>query len=675
MHPSLTTPAVDRAQAGRASGQPPGRSGGFGEFFRYHGWLSPGVRLFRAIGFTAKASWVSLSFLLPLLMAMYFLVMASQEQVAFAESERAGIRYVRPLLALIQAAQERRRAASANDADAGQTQAQVQSAFDALQVRHQDSGPAMGVAQPFAAVARQHAALLQAPPAGTSDARFAAHTQYIDALLALLQAVANGSQLTLDPELQSFHLMNMAVLRGPVQTENTAKLVAMGALVLQDSLKGKELSTARRDLLLKGLALWDFIEADMENSYNTLLAADPGLKSRFDMDGSDNASEALRAATRSQLLGLVVEGDATAYLALGQTALQKQVGLGLQLLDQLDAQLQRRIEQLNQRLLSQLAAAGVGVALAIYLLMAFYKVMMGGLQEVGGHLREITRGNLTTAPRPWGRDEAAQLMTTLGEMQHSLRQVVSSVLAGSAQVDQASGEISAASLDLSQRTERTAASLEQTATNMAQIAATVRHTADTVADASAIVRDNAAVAARGGQVISQVVHTMNDIRTSSTRIGEIIGVIDGIAFQTNILALNAAVEAARAGEQGRGFAVVASEVRALAGRSAEAAREIKALIAASVDQVEVGNTVVADAGRTIGDIVGNADRIAGMMQAIATATQQQSSGVQQVGAAVRALDQSTQQNAALVEQTAAASGALSDQARRLAGDVGFFQLR
>jgi len=202
----------------------------------------------------------------------------------------------------------------------------------------------------------------------------------------------------------------------------------------------------------------------------------------------------------------------------------------------------------------------------------------------------------------------------------------------------------------------------------------VKHTAETVGDALAIVQGNAASARRGGEVVDEVVRTMDGIRQASRRIGEIIGVIDGIAFQTNILALNAAVEAARAGEQGRGFAVVASEVRALAGRSTTAAREIKTLISASLTEVENGNRIATEAGASMRDIVANAARMAGLMTEISHATSEQSAGVGLVGSAVQALDESTQQNAALVEQTAAASSALSDQARRLSAEVGFFRV-
>jgi methyl-accepting chemotaxis protein len=266
-------------------------------------------------------------------------------------------------------------------------------------------------------------------------------------------------------------------------------------------------------------------------------------------------------------------------------------------------------------------------------------------------------------------------MITLRDMEASLRVIVRNTLDSSGNVNTASEEIAAASQDLSRRTEASAAALEQTAATMTQISETVQRTSDTVAGAAGIVRANAESAKRGGEVISQVVSTMQGINASSAKIADIISVIDGIAFQTNILALNAAVEAARAGEQGRGFAVVASEVRSLAGRSAEAAKEIKRLISASIEQVERGTQVVGEAGKTIEDILGNAGRIDTLMTEIANATREQSLGMNQVGAAVHDLDQNTQQNAALVEETAAAATALSDQAARLAQEVSFFKLK
>lgn len=650
--------------------QGPGSGSGFGEFFRYHGWLSPGVRLFRRISFTAKASWVGVAFVIPLVVMLAFLASAAHDQMAVAESERAGVAYVKPVLALIGRAQNRRRSATGNAPDLAELQTAVGEAFAALRVRQEESGKRFGLDKSYAALQVAHEALLRAPRGADADETFAVHTAYIAAAMKLLGRISDGSQLALDPDVDTYHLMNISVLRGPLLVENLGRMRGLGSLVL----KTHELTLQRRDLLLKWSSVLEHLNGDVENSYQAVIEATPEVDKLVDMKGSDEATAVFSKAAAGQLLGTDLAGDEPAYLALGNAAVDKHNALGNALLERLDARLQSRIDRLVGALMFQLALASVFVALAAYLTLAFYKVMMGGLREVSGHLEQITRGNLTTTPKPWGNDEAAQLMVTLGEMQTHLRHIVGNVLSRAGEVQTASREIASASLDLSGRTEQTAANLEETAASMEQIASTVKHTADTVVGTLAIVRDNAAAATRGGEVIGQVVGTMEDIRASSTKIGDIISVIDGIAFQTNILALNAAVEAARAGEQGRGFAVVATEVRALAGRSAAAAKEIKTLISASIEQVALGNRVAAEAGTTIREIVGNAERMAGLMNEIATATLEQSAGVGQVGSAVDELDRSTQQNAALVEQTAASARLLSDHATALTREVGFFRL-
>jgi methyl-accepting chemotaxis protein len=270
--------------------------------------------------------------------------------------------------------------------------------------------------------------------------------------------------------------------------------------------------------------------------------------------------------------------------------------------------------------------------------------------------------------------DTTSLLARLGVMQASLVAVVSNVRQNSESVATASARIAQGNQDLSGRTEEQASALQQTTATMEQLGTTVRNNADSAQQANQLALGAATVAAQGGAVVAKVVTTMQGINDSSRKIGDIIGVIDGIAFQTNILALNAAVEAARAGEQGRGFAVVATEVRALAGRSAAAAKEIKTLIAASIDKVESGTKVVAHAGETMGEIVHNAERIGSLMRDISTATREQSAGVGQVGSAVQELDQATQQNAALVEQTAAATSMLSEQAERLSREISFFRV-
>ena len=336
------------------------------------------------------------------------------------------------------------------------------------------------------------------------------------------------------------------------------------------------------------------------------------------------------------------------------------------------------VDDLRAMFLNQLALGGgivlIALTVAGYLFLSFYRVMDGGLKETRRHLRAMTDGDLTTSPSPWGKDEAAGLMLELRNMQEALRGMVLRVRQSSDQIVHSSSEIATGAMDLSARTEQAAANLEESAASMEQVSATAKTTADHTDDASKVASQNATTAADGGRMMREVVQTMEVIRNSSARIGEIIGTIDSIAFQTNILALNAAVEAARAGEQGRGFAVVASEVRVLAQRSAEAAREIKTLIGNSVDQVEKGAAVVRQAGTTIEEIVTSSQRVNEILGDVASGAREQSVGIGQIGQAVQELDQMTQKNAALVQQTVSAASSMRDHASTLADEVSRFRL-
>ncbi|KRD54946.1 chemotaxis protein [Acidovorax sp. Root275] len=283
-------------------------------------------------------------------------------------------------------------------------------------------------------------------------------------------------------------------------------------------------------------------------------------------------------------------------------------------------------------------------------------------------------GDLSRRIDAQGEDELAQIAASFNSFAGKLSGVLAQIRDASSSVRVAAEEIATGNQDLSGRTELTASSLQETSASMQQLTETVRHNADSARQANQLVAQASSVAQHGGQVVGNVVTTMEQINAASRKINDIIGVIDGIAFQTNILALNAAVEAARAGEQGRGFAVVASEVRSLAGRSAEAAKEIKQLISASVEQVENGSRLVHDAGTTMNDIVTSVQRVTDIMAEITASTNEQSTSINEVGQAVSHLDQMTQQNAALVEQSAAAAQSLKDQSVRLSEVVGTFRL-
>ncbi|KQO21727.1 methyl-accepting chemotaxis protein [Acidovorax sp. Leaf78] len=342
--------------------------------------------------------------------------------------------------------------------------------------------------------------------------------------------------------------------------------------------------------------------------------------------------------------------------------------------EQVDA-LGRSVEQNRQTSRQLLLALGaLSVAVAVLFSWILARSITVPLSQASDLAKQVAAGNLTATVPQHGKDEVGELMSSLALMQTNLASVVNNVRHGAESVSNASSEIAQGNTDLSSRTEHQASALQQTAASMEQLNSAVRNNADNARQANQLAMTASSVAAQGGAVVGDVVETMKGINDASRKISDIISVIDGIAFQTNILALNAAVEAARAGEQGRGFAVVASEVRSLAGRSAEAAKEIKNLIQASVDRVEHGTALVDKAGETMSEVVSSIRRVTDIMGEISAASGEQSAGVAQVGEAVTSMDQATQQNAALVEEMAAAASSLRNQAHDLVQVVAVFKL-
>ena len=322
-----------------------------------------------------------------------------------------------------------------------------------------------------------------------------------------------------------------------------------------------------------------------------------------------------------------------------------------------------------------LILSGLAVVLGGLFAWRVSKSITAPLAQAVSVAETVARGDLGQPIHAVTRDETGRLLRALHDMQDKLAGAVRTIRAGSETISSAAGQIAAGNTDLSSRTEEQAASLEETAASMEELASTVKQNADNARQANQLAASASEVAQRGGAVVSAVVSTMGDISASSRKISEIVSVIDGIAFQTNILALNAAVEAARAGEQGKGFAVVAGEVRSLAQRSAQAAREVKTLIEASVSKVAEGAGQAENAGTTMQEVVASVKRVTDIMGEIAAASQEQASGIEQVNRAVSQMDEVTQQNAALVEEAAAAAGSMQDQAHALVRAVGVFRLR
>ncbi len=624
------------------------------DFFRYHGFWAPGVRLFRRLGFRAKALIISAVFAAPLALVTHNYWSQVSSSIEFSAKERVGVTYARDAAALMKAAIHDRAAAAT-----GRASAELDAALAKTEKTDSQLGEELGTTKFLQTVKAKAAATKTA-----GVAPLEAHDAVVAAVIALLGQATDGSNLALDPDLDSYYLMDGALMALPALIDTTEQL-RLGALsVAKAGAVDEKVKRAMTIAEASGDIFSDRVVAGLDKVYGVRAA----LRSAINADAALKPMHAFHDVVHGG------KADALRINADADQATEQLFKLQERLLTELDTLLVARIDGMQRGLYISLTAVLLALLAAVYLFVSFGKVLQGGLDEVALHVNAMRDGDLTTTPQPWGRDEVAGLMVTLGEMQASLRQIVSQVRQSSNVLLTGAQEISAGSLDLSSRTESNAASLEETAAAMEQIASTVKQSSDHSHSAAGIAQANAHAAQRGGKIMSDVTSTMDAVRGSSSKIGDIIGVIDGIAFQTNILALNAAVEAARAGEQGKGFAVVATEVRSLAQRSARAAAEIKHLITDSLQQVESATKVVHGAGETMAELVANAERLRQLLGEISTGASEQTAGIGQIAKAIQELDQATQANAALVEETAAAASSVRDSAEQLNARVDRFRL-
>jgi methyl-accepting chemotaxis protein len=638
-------------------------------------WL-PGVRLMGNLRFPTKALLICIAVLLPWAWTTWALYTSKAESMEFSTKEQLGVRYAREVFPVIDTAQQLRRDASASAAAGSEspslasTKSKFQAASAKLAEIDKELGGMLDSRKAFDAT-RQ--ALGNTDKASGLAAVFSAHTAHVQSYIALLQQITDNSNLTLDPDIDTYYLMDAALFRIPDIVENSGKLRGLGLAVMKAGSATPEQKRAMTEMI----PIAEFQFQNMRSGLAKAIAYNPGLAAKVNAQATLADTDAFFKLARKSVIDaedFSLESQA-AYLAAANKTLSQQYELAQSLMTSLDGLLAVRVRGMRNDLILMGSFTAVGLFLAGYLFYSFFVVTRGGLDLIRKHLDEMAEGDLRKPPgQHWGSDEPAMLVGNLRTTYDALHALIRKVRHGARALHAASNEIAAASTDLAARTEAAAASLEQQASAMEEIGSQVAATADRAKIAASFAVENSEVAAQGGKVFGQVVTTMRDIRDSSSKIGDIIGVIDGIAFQTNILALNAAVEAARAGEAGRGFAVVASEVRSLAGRSAEAAREIKSLIAISVESVEAGASVVEDAGKTMTTVVSNAKQITTYLHEISEAARQQATGVEEVSHAIQDLDRNTQQNAALVEQTTAAAGALTAQADTLQDEIANFRV-
>jgi methyl-accepting chemotaxis protein len=601
--------------------------------------IAPGIRLMQSLRLPVKFAIISLGFTVPLGVAVYGVYSYAQSNIAFADSERLGTAYIAPLNRFM-----------ANVARGNSSE--VLRALDAVERLNTQQGDALAIAGQLRTL---HTATVRSElePA-------------IAQSLTLYSLISDNSKLTLDPDLDSYYLMAITMDYAPKLVATAAQLDAFVArMQAQGTLSAQDSATAQF-LLARAAMFHDSLTVAVRRA----IAANDSLANELRTDELERSWSQLQGSVDL----LRSSGSAAAALGTGETLSKQALSLSAAASSALDELLLGRIRGFEQHRNRLLLVTLIGMAIAAYLITAFYVANQRGFAALTTRMRKLAQGDLTSGFAARGNDEIGMLLGAFNQSRAQLLQLVLRIREVTDTIDGAGQQIAAANDELARRESSQSTAIRETSDSAQHVQQNVHRNLDNALTGDRLAEDARAVASRGNQVVSQVVATMQTITGSSRRIGDIIGVIDEIAFQTNLLALNAAVEAARAGEQGRGFAVVASEVRNLAQRSATAANEIKTLITASLEDVEKGAALVDGAGNTMQEILASVQRVSQIMKEIALASRTQSEDIGKLNQAIGRIDGDTQQNAARVEQTAAVAQSLREQVSVLFEAVDSFKL-
>lgn len=629
--------------------------------------------ILQSIRFRHKAILISIAFAIPTAVLSVSFINVKLTGIQITEKELLGLRYIYDIAPVARAVRALRRVSIAASVDPTVTTASLKARIELVEALAQlkKTDALYGDALRTHELVKELEVLQNqsAEPAAGLFKVFSSHSKVAKKLRELTSQVADESGLSLDSDIDTYYLQDAALLQLPVIWETESKMRSLSAAIAssgQPSAIATLELTQEEGLIEGGLEL---LVADLKK----VIAVHPELKTKLDVTRAVKALADLRDLAGDDPSRLGPAGAKRINEAAAVVSSEFNA-LNANMLDALNSLLEQRRLSLRNDLILMVTIVAISLILASILFGAFVTVVGRGLQKVSEHLKTLAVGDLTKTLKVVGQDESAELTESLQVMQQSLVNLVTLINGSAENIASTSNQVSHGAQELTRRTQLTVSHLHSTAQAISEITHSIESAAANAQQATGLANENSKLATLGGKVIGDVAKVMDEIRESSNKIGAIISVIDGIAFQTNILALNAAVEAARAGEAGRGFAVVATEVRALAQRSAGAAREIKMLIAASEEKVRAGNTTVQSAGTTIGEIVLSAQHISHLLDDINLASREQALGIRQIEQTIQELSMTSGENAQMVDETSSSAGSLNQLAFALVTEVNAFKI-